>query len=91
MRKLVLSAEALVVESFETAPRPQQVGTVEGREIVTGPGGYTCQAMTCNPPSCPAFSCISQCAKGCIDTAFECTDPIIDGSCAGQCAVTQNC
>jgi hypothetical protein len=81
MRKLVLSAEALTVESFETQADPGQPGTVQGREIVTGPNGYTCQQMTCSPPSCPAYSCISQCAKGCPASAFQCTDIILDTQC----------
>ena len=81
MRKLELSAETLVVESFETLAASDQIGTVEGREIVIGPNGYTCGDMTCSPPSCPAFSCLSQCAKGCPASAFQCTDIILDTQC----------
>jgi hypothetical protein len=82
MRKIVLKSEELAVESFETLAEPGSPGTVEGREIHTGPGGYTCQEMTCNPPSCPAFSCITQCAKGCPASVIPCSDIILlDGSC----------
>jgi hypothetical protein len=82
MRKIVLNAEALAVESFETEAVAEAPGTVEGHEIqwTAEMNGYTCQAMTCDPPSCPAFSCISQCDRNCFGT-WDCTRMYLDGFC----------
>ena len=82
MRKIVLDPDELAVESFDTVTGADERGTVDGQELqwTVQMHGYTCAAMTCNPPSCPAFSCISQCAHGCIDS-YQCTEINIDTQC----------
>lgn len=46
MKKLKLAVEALAVESFPTAEAIEQLGTVEGAELVPTPPYFTCPAGT---------------------------------------------
>lgn len=46
MKKLKLAVEALTVESFPTAEVEEQLGTVEGAELVPTPPYATCPAGT---------------------------------------------
>lgn len=50
MNKVQLKLEALEVESFETAERAEERGTVNGHQIGTRIGG--CTASTCPPYHC---------------------------------------
>jgi hypothetical protein len=46
MKKLKLAVESLAVESFPTAEAIEQMGTVEGAELVPTPPYLTCPAGT---------------------------------------------
>jgi hypothetical protein len=50
MKKVQLKLDTLQVESFETAERVVERGTVEGHQIATRFGG--CTASTCPPYNC---------------------------------------
>jgi hypothetical protein len=50
MEKIQLKLEALRVESFETAERPGDRGTVDAHQVGTRVGG--CTATTCPPYHC---------------------------------------
>lgn len=52
MKKLKLAVEALAVESFPTAEAVEQLGTVQGAELVPTPPYLTCQLGT-KPTNCP--------------------------------------
>lgn len=69
MRKKKLELDALTVDTFDTQAAPDGGGTVKGAELTvplcSQDGGYTCGENTCEPPSCPAFSCVSQCPAKC--------------------------
>lgn len=50
MKKIQLKLDTLRVESFETAQRFEERGTVNGNQIVTRING--CTATTCPPNHC---------------------------------------
>lgn len=50
MKKVQLKLETLRVESFETAERPEERGTVNGHQFATRVGG--CTVSTCPPHNC---------------------------------------
>lgn len=50
MKKIQLKLDTLRVESFETAERITERGTVEGQQIATRVGG--CTQTTCPPAHC---------------------------------------
>jgi hypothetical protein len=86
MAKVRLNPEELAVESFDTIPVATVRGTVEGQLLqwTAAMNGYTCQAAaTCwQGGSCPAFSCVSQCAARCFDDWSEdCAIETADNTC----------
>lgn len=50
MKKIQMKLDSLRVESFETAKRPDERGTVDGHQI--GSWGANCTATTCPPYHC---------------------------------------
>jgi hypothetical protein len=78
MRKLKLDLDHLTVESFDTAPREKEKGTVIGEQC-------TCYTQ-CTCPGCP--TCDNTCPATC---AFTCDDPSCAESCAGSCAPDYSC
>jgi hypothetical protein len=50
MKKVQLKLDALAVESFETAERREERGTVDGQQLVTRFGA--CTNTTCPPANC---------------------------------------
>jgi hypothetical protein len=51
MKKIQLKLDTLSVESFETAVRVEERGTVNGNQLVTRSGGG-CTNTTCPPYNC---------------------------------------
>jgi hypothetical protein len=54
MKKVQLKLEALKVESFETAERPAERGTVNAHQIGTQVGT---QVNNCTDTTCPPYHC----------------------------------
>ncbi|HEU0015965.1 MAG TPA: hypothetical protein VFQ45_19970 [Longimicrobium sp.] len=91
MRKVKLDIDGLAVESFETSPVGNELGTVRAREQAT--------STTCYQGySCPALSCLTQCAEKCVDWSnegcgFETSENTCGSAptCAETCPHTCNC
>jgi hypothetical protein len=79
MRKLILNLDHLTVESFDTAPRGKEKGTVIGEQQCTC---YT----QCTCPGCP--TCDATCPATC---AYTCDDPSCEESCGGSCVPNYSC
>lgn len=83
MKKMKLTLDDLLIDSFSTTPVRKQQGTVYGEQCTcytacTCPGCPTCDA-SCNG-SCGGASCIDTCAASCYGTC--------DASCNGTCDYT---
>ena len=96
MKKLSLSVESLVVESFDTMVQPMPGrGTVRGRDSETEPQEPDTIASTCTCPqntlascgaaSCGAASCQWSCDPGC--TAVTCGEATCNQTCPDTCYV----
>jgi hypothetical protein len=78
MRKLRLDLDHLTVESFDTAPRAREKGTVMAEQC-------TCYTQ-CTCPGCP--SCDATCPATCVNT---CDDASCAESCWGTCVPDYSC
>lgn len=79
MRKLRLDLDQLAVESFDTAAKEAEKGTVVAEQ--------QCTCLTqCTCPGCP--SCDDTCPVTC---AYTCDDPSCGESCYGSCPPDYSC
>ena len=79
MRKLRLDLDQLTVESFDTAAKVKEKGTVIAEQQCT------CQTQ-CTCPGCP--TCGDTCPASC---AYTCDDPSCAESCGGSCVPEYSC
>ncbi|HSU14152.1 hypothetical protein [Longimicrobium sp.] len=73
MKKLRLSIDELNVESFLTAGKAGDTGTVEGFDSTTGGQrlcGCTDNGDPCDTDGCGTYACSGGCTVGCPDTNY---------------------
>ena len=85
MAKLRLDLDELSVESFDTAARAEEKGTVFGEQC-------TCYT-NCTCPGCPSCdeTCADTCGASCLETCVTCDPTCRDYSCWDTCAGQYTC